>query len=131
MIATLASDLRRTPYLEGGRRVGHGIDCLGVVLEVAACLGLPAPDPWPQIEIAWRAGRLESCTGFPAGWRRLVPPPRPADWRQGDVLLYYGSHPWSAIMWEGHVWSAQPHVGVYSRPVHRWRRTPAEHWRCG
>ena len=127
------ADLRallRTPYREGGRDVGLGIDCLGVVVEIARHLGLPLGDPWREIEAAWRNGTLDTASGFPAGWQRIGS--RIEQLRDGDVLLFYGVHPWSAIVYNEHVWSADAQVGgVFCRPLSRWSANPAEVWRHG
>jgi hypothetical protein len=121
-------DVLHTPYVLGGREIGAGLDCLGVVSIIARRRGLPPPDGWPSIRAAWERGELPTATGFPIGWRRQQPI---RDLRDGDVLLYFGpEHPWSAIVHNGHVWSASPEVGgVFSMPASRWNRVPDELWR--
>lgn len=115
-----------TPYVESGREPGVGIDCLGVVLYLCTLKGLPAPDPWPQIQAAWRRGDLSTASGFPPGWSRVTD----GAITEGDVLLFFGRHPWSAIVFDGYVWSAHPEVGTpYCRPLIRWLKKPAETWR--
>ena len=124
-------DVLHTPFKLGGREVGKGIDCLGVVAEIARRRGLPAPDGWPSIRAAWERGELPSATGFPKGWRRIPH----VDLRDGDVLLFFGpEHPWSAILHGGHIWSATPDRDgtagyVYCIPIARWTRSPDELWR--
>lgn len=118
--------LLATPYRLGGRTVGEGIDCLGVVLVLCTDLGLPLPDPWTQLRAAWRSGTVDTASGFPAGWTR-VQGQQPAT---GDVLLYHGEHPWAAIVADGMVWSADAYVGgPYCKPLVAWKLTPIEVWR--
>lgn len=127
MIADDLRDILRTPYALGGRVVGASIDCLGVVGEVARRRGLPPPDGWPQIRQAWERGDLPSGTGFPAGWVRCL---ADGPLQDGDVLLFFGAHPWCAIVHRGLVVSASASVGsAYSVPLHRWKKAPAEVWR--
>lgn len=118
-------DVRRTPYVLGGRAPGQGLDCLGTVLVIARRMGLCAPDPWQQILEAWELGGAVT-SGFPSCWFRLTDGAPVLD---GDVLLFFTSHPWSAIVCAGNVWSADPSVGVYCRPLARWERRAAEVWR--
>jgi cell wall-associated NlpC family hydrolase len=80
-------DVLHTPYVLGGREIGAGLDCLGVVSIIARRRGLPPPDGWPSIRAAWERGELPTATGFPIGWRRQQPI---RDLRDGDVLLYFG-----------------------------------------
>lgn len=122
-------DLLRTPYRLGGREVGQGIDCLGTVLEIADRMGLPAIDPWANIAAAWTTGTLDTSSGFPAGWLRIA---ATATLQDGDVLLYFEQHPWSAIVCAGHVWTASENAGrVICVPLARWTQQPAEVWRHG
>lgn len=122
-------DVLRTPYVAGGRCPGRGLDCLGTVLVIAERMHLPAPDPWSRIAEAWRANNLQAANGFAAGWQRIS---NLGAWQDGDVLLYYEHHPWSAIVCADHVWSADPRAGgVWSAPLHRWHKVPAEAWRYG
>jgi hypothetical protein len=126
MIAEL-QDVLRTPYLLGGRQVGIGLDCLGVVAEVARRRGIPPPDGWPSIRSAWEQGQVDTSTGFPAGWCRMPPGTTAVD---GDVLLLWtGMHPWCAIVHEGLVVSAHPDSGPYAMPLWRWRQPVSELWR--
>lgn len=123
-------DILHTPYALGGREIGAGLDCLGVVNAIAARRGLPPPDGWPSIRAAWERGELATATGFPAGWRRQW---HLGEFHDGDVLLYHGpGHPWAAIVHAGCVWSSSEDVGsAYCMPVSRWRRPPDELWRFG
>ena len=84
------ADVRRTPYVLGGREPGRGLDCLGTVLVVASRMGLCAPDPWQAIAEAWEQKQLHVPSGFPACWFRVTDS-QPL--REGDVLLFYGLHP--------------------------------------
>lgn len=121
------ADILRTPYLLGGRTIGHGLDCLGVVLIIAQRIGLPLPDPWVSIRAAWLAGSLAPASGFPTGWVRLTDH---RALRTGDVLLTFGQHAGAAIVVEGRAWSANPDVGsAFALDVHRLPRPPAEVWR--
>lgn len=117
--------LLRTPYVLGGREVGKGIDCHGVVCEVAKWRGLPVPDGWQSIRSAWESGDLDAATGFPPGWSCVD-----ADPRDGDVMLYFDHHPWCAIVHQGNVLGASiDHGGPYCVPLYRWKRKPVELWR--
>jgi cell wall-associated NlpC family hydrolase len=122
-------DILSTPYVVGGRTPGVGIDCLGVVAEIARRRGVPAPDGWPSIEAAYRRGEIDH-SGFPAGWVRVDAPADPYVIRDGDVLLFYGTHPWCAIVHAGHVYSSsREHGSAYCVPGYRWKVQPAEVWR--
>jgi hypothetical protein len=127
----MSADLRdvlHTPYELGGRTVGVGLDCLGVVGEIARRRHLPVPDGWPTIRRAWELGELPTATGFPPGWVRM---PAGVVLRDFDVLLFFGpSHPWCAIIDFDRVWSASAEIGSpYAIPLARWRTPPAEVWR--
>lgn len=121
-------DLLATPYALGGRTIGVGIDCLGIVGEIARRRGIPAPDGWPSIRAAWQRGEIDAATGFPAGWRRvhdcgLV-------FEELDVLLFFSPHPWCAIVDGGRLWSASELQGsAYCLPLSRLHRDPDEVWR--
>jgi len=119
-------DVLRSRYQLGGRDPGRVLDCLGTTLVIARRLQLCSHDPWRSIRRAWIAG--ESCaSGFPSCWVRLADN---ADWQSGDVLLFHGRHHWAAIVYAGHVWSADEDVGsAYCRPVATWARRPTEVWR--
>lgn len=119
-------DVLRTPYVRGGRVLGKAGDCLFTTLTGAARTVGCSPDPWPQIRAAWERGDLQPSTGFPPCWSRL---PAGAALRDGDVLLFYGAHPWSAVVVDGHVYTADEQVGAYCRPLARWTKQPAEAWR--
>jgi hypothetical protein len=122
------TDVLRSSYELGAREPGRRLDCLGTVLVLAERMGLCAPDPWRSIRRSWIEGGLQCGSGFPPCWVRLTDTKAP--WRDGDVLLFFGRHPWSAIICNGHVWSADEDVGsVYCRPVSRWSKQPAEVWR--
>ena len=120
-------DILHTPYKLGGRAVGTGIDCLGVVGEIARRRGLPSPDGWPSIRDAWERGEIDSASGFPPGWRQVEPPCELCD---HDVLLFFHPVPWCAIVDDGYVWSASHLQGsAYCVPAFRWRTVPSEVWR--
>lgn len=120
-------DVLRSPYKLGGRIVGAELDCLGVVGEIARRRGLPPPDGWPSIRAAWERGELDAAGGFPFGWSRVS---APFTLQDGDVLVWFGPHPWCAIVHDGRVWSANAEVGsAYAVDLQRWRRPPAEVWR--
>lgn len=120
-------DLLHTPYVVGGRQVGVELDCLGVVGEIARRRGAAPPDGWVSIERAIADGNMKAATGFPAGWHRQADDEAI---QNGDVLVYYGDHPWCAIVHDGYVWSASAKMGaVYRIPAHRWSKVPAEVWR--
>lgn len=127
MRAWLRRRLLGTPYELGGRVPGVGIDCLGVVLWILKERGQQIPDPWETLRAQY-ADPGESCAqnGLPAGWRRLE---EGEPLRDGDVLLGFHAHHWSAVVHEGHVWTAKPGTGVWSRPVNRWSMRPREVWR--
>jgi hypothetical protein len=125
MNADLRRKLLRTPYELGGRQIGAGIDCLGVVLFVLEQRGEGIPDPWETLARHYREpGQSPGDAGFPEGWRRGDPP-----FRDGDVLLFFGEHHWSAIVHDGFVWSSHPSPGTWSRPLNRFSKTPQEVWR--
>lgn len=120
-------DILRSRYRLGARQAGVELDCLGTVLEVAKRCGLCMPDPWPHIRRQWLEGDAATASGFPSCWVRS------ADvdgLRDGDVLLFYGAHPWVAIIAHSHVWSADAELGgAWRKPVVRWTKRPAEVWR--
>lgn len=120
------SDVLRTPYVLGGRVLGQAGDCLLATTTGAARTVGCGPDPWPQIRAAWERGDLQTCTGFPQCWARM---PAGTPLRDGDVLLFYGAHPWSAVVVNGHVYTADEQAGAYCRPLTRWSKKPAEIWR--
>ncbi len=120
-------DILHTPYRLGGRLVGIELDCLGVVGEVARRRGLPPPDGWPSIRRDWEQGRIETASGFPAGWVRQ---PMPCALQDGDVLVFVVGHrPGCAIVHDGWVVTAEPGRGVYRTDLSRWNIAPAEVWR--
>jgi cell wall-associated NlpC family hydrolase len=121
-------DILHTPYVLGGRVIGTGLDCLGVVGAIAQRRGVPPPDGWPSIRAAWEQGKLPTASGFPAGWHRQ---PEDVVLADGDVLLFFGpGHPWCAIIDGGHLWSSSAAVGgAYCMPLSRWHRDPNEVWR--
>lgn len=126
MTAEAWQDILRSRYRLGGRTAGVELDCLGTVLEGCRRLGLCLPDPWADIRRQWIAGHVEAACGFPPCWVRRA---EPFDLREGDVLLFYGSHPWVAIVAHAHVWSADIELGsAYARPLFRWQKRPAEVW---
>lgn len=120
------TDVLMSAYALGGREPGRVIDCLGVTRVGAMRFCGCGPDPWMDIQQAWRAGTLDVTTGFPPCWIRRTDGQAIEN---GDVLLFYGRHPWSAIVLDGHVYSADQEVGPYCRPLSRWTKTPAEIWR--
>lgn len=120
-------DLLHTPYATGGRQVGVELDCLGVVGEIARRRGALPPDGWESIRIAIADGTLSAASGFPPGWKRQGDE---VEIRDGDVLVYYGAHPWCAIVHGGYVWSASAKFRhPYRLPAHRWTKVPDEVWR--
>jgi hypothetical protein len=119
-------DILASRYRLGARRAGVELDCLGTVLEVCARLGICAPDPWADLRRRWIAGDVAAASGFPPCWFRRA---EPVGLHEGDVLLFYSTHPWVAIVARGYVWSADADLGsAYARPADRWRRKPAEVW---
>ncbi len=121
------SDLQRSAYELGGRDPGVAIDCLGLVGEIARRRGLPPPDGWPSIRDSWLQGRLDTCSGFPAGWVRQEPGTRLADL---DVLLFVQrGRPGCAIVDRGLVWTANAAAGVTATPLNRWAVVHTELWR--
>lgn len=121
-------DLLRLQYRLGGRGTDGTIDCLGITLRGAERLHGCAPDPWRAIARAWAAGELATRNGcFPPCWFRAADGEAV---REGDVLLFFGAHPWAAFVLNQHVWSADADVGgPYCRPLCRWTKQPAEIWR--
>jgi len=118
-------ELLSIPYRIGGR--DHtGIDCLGVVLHVLRLQGKRPMDPWRQLLSAYRTRSLCSISAFPQGWSRQHPP---FDWRDGDVLLFHDDHSWSAVVDDGHLWSANPRTGVWNKDLNRLVKQPNEVWR--
>ncbi len=123
-------DILHTPYELGGRTVGVGIDCLGVVGAIAHRRGMAPPDGWPSIRAAWERGEIDSASGFPPGWTAVLEVPAPTQWCDGDVLLFQEPYPWCSIVDGGHVWSASHLQGsAYCVPLYRWRTMPTELWR--
>lgn len=119
-------DVLRTPYRLGGRELGKAGDCLLATIVGASRVCGCAPDPWASIRADWEAGRLQTSTGFPSCWFRQA---EAVAMRDGDVLLFYGRHPWSAVVVNSHVYSADEEAGAYCRPLVRWTKKPAEVWR--
>lgn len=122
----MSDPLLTLSYRIGGRGADGTIDCLGVVLALAARRGMAClVDPWTTIREAWLAGRFDP-SGFPPCWARAAEGAALLDL---DVLLMLGEHPWSAIVDGGMVWTAHPDAGVYATPVRRWSHAVVEHWR--
>lgn len=117
----MSRELLGTPFVEGGRRPGQSIDCLGVVLEMARRRGVRFPDPWDSVAASWRAGG-DIGTGFPEGWRRLAAGEQLAD---DDVVLLQQSG--VGYVLDGYVWSAAKRVGCYCVRIDRVQ--PVEAWR--
>jgi cell wall-associated NlpC family hydrolase len=115
--------LLSAPYRLGGRDTS-GLDCLGVVLLVLQIRGVPEFDPWDGIIGSWRNGEVDCASGFPEGWKRAEGAPI-----DGDVLIFFTDHSWSAIVHEGNLWTAHPSVGVWCKPVGRFKKAPREVWR--
>lgn len=152
----LLDDVRRTPYVLGGRVPGDGLDCYGVVLVIASRLGLPAPDCWASIRQAWQAGNMSAASGFPEGWRRVQTHSLPcvAGWTggllEGDVVVMDGPpHQSCGIVVGSRIWTAAPSLGVYSRdadkfaaacvpqvwrfdrrPLYEWDSVPETDWKA-
>lgn len=124
---TVWPDILASRYRLGGRQVGAWLDCYGTAIEVVRRLGLCVEDQWALLRRDWLAGRIDAHTGLPSCWVRTADSRRLSE---GDLLLYYGQHPWVAAVAHGHVWSADASLGAaYCLPVWRWRRVPAEVWR--
>lgn len=120
------AQLLATPFERGGRRIGHGIDCAGVVLHKLAQLGLPAFDPWAAIADRWAAGQLHELDGlFPPGWSRCADGEQ---LRDGDLLLFGANRMGVALVQDGVAWTARPHCGVLRLPLDRLGYV-AEVWR--
>lgn len=121
--------LRATPYVWGGREIGVGLDCLGVVLCILRDhFGYVVPDPWLSMTSEAAAGRGPGA-GLPTSWFRVA---ECGDLRSGDVVLYFGSHPGCGVVVDGRTWSTTPHVGrPFSVPVDRDARRVVEVWRNG
>ena len=115
--------LLRAPYQLGGRDT-DGIDCLGVVLTILRMRGVPEFDPWEHILASWRDGEVDCASGFPEGWVRVD-----GQALEGDVLIFFTDHSWSAIIHEGNLWTAHPAVGVWCKPMGRFKKKPREVWR--
>lgn len=110
----LPDELRRAPWVEGGRDA-NGIDCLGVVLAVALRLGLNLTDPWKRAV----------GNGFPDDWVRVDHDGKRSD---GDVWLWHQPRPHVAIVADGMVVTAREPQGVVALPPERMRRAD-EVWR--
>lgn len=122
-------DVRRTPYVLGGRVPGEGLDCYGVVLVLASRLGLPAPDCWASIRQAWEAGTMSAASGFPEGWDRV---PADGGLLEGDVVVLEGPpHQSCGIVVGSRIWTAAPTLGVYSRDVGAFAGCVSQVWRHG
>jgi hypothetical protein len=122
---TEIDDLLAAPYQWRGRDPLKGLDCLGVVLNVASRHGLPAPDPWKDIGEAYKAGTLDTSTGFPDGWHRVS-----GELHELDIVLFRARGEESCgIIHDGYLLSADRVIGVYRLPLHRWRHDPREIWR--
>jgi len=120
-------DILHTPYELGGRTPGIGLDCLGVVGEIARRRGMAPPDGWPSIRDAWEHDEIEASTGFPPGWVKQDPVVGVED---GDVLLFFEPHAWCSIVDGGMLWSASHEQGsCFCMPLFRLRRKPIEVWR--
>lgn len=122
-------------FVEGGRDPQSGIDCLGVVLLVAEWAGLPAPDPWAQVQDAWRRGQRPIGANMPAGWVEIAwPAPLPM-LRDLDVLVMVerpgrdvAGH--VGIVWRGHVLSASRSThGPYALRLDRQAPLIRQLWR--
>jgi cell wall-associated NlpC family hydrolase len=99
---TLAGeDLVGAPWVAGGRSAA-GIDCLGVVLVVAARLGIPVEEPRDAVERLAAMGWTITPGDFPDGWAEVRPP-----YRVGDVV----------VLWDDAA-RAENHVGIVDTPGH-------------
>lgn len=118
------AQLLGTPYVRGGRQVGIGLDCLGVVLEMARARGVDAQDPWHLLEQNWNCGVREPGTGFPPGWRQVADAPQ-----DDDVVLLRTDLGGVGYVLDGYVWTASRHAGVHRLPLHRARMVVSQVWR--
>jgi hypothetical protein len=121
-------ELLRTPFARGGRQVGRGLDCLGVVCAQLGRRGVDFPDPWQQLAASWQAGEpLDVGPLMPAGWRRLGELERPRDL---DVVFLDAARASIGLVEDGRVWTATDEGGVLRLPLERckvaqaWRRCP-------
>lgn len=121
-VREIESLLLRTPYVEGGRSLGEGLDCVGVVLVVAFHLGLHLVDPWEQLACDYHDGLKDPGSCFPPGWC-ITGDDR---CRDGDVLV---SDTGVAIAVDGYAWTAHRNHGVYRRPAGDVLRQARELWR--
>lgn len=122
MITSTDRDLMRTPFRRGGRVVGEGIDCLGVVLHKLRERGLPALDPWGEVERQWQRGRLAPDDLMPAGWHLVHDQPQ-----DGDVVFFGPRRLGVGFVEAGFVWTAHEGAGVVRTPLHQCR--PVQVWR--
>lgn len=119
-----AQQLLGTRFVLGGRKVGAGIDCFGVVIELARTRGVEWPDPWRQLEEDWKAGRVAPGSGFPPGWAEVSDRPRDDDVvLMGDDLSGFG------YVLDGYVWTASPRAGVHRLPIDRAAAAIRQTWR--
>lgn len=122
-VDVVVRDLMRLPWKRGGRGDG-GIDCLGVVLQVAHRLGLRLEDPWPVVRRDWLRGELAIASGFPARWRRVH-----GALQTGDVVVMRQGAAVGIVLQESIV-SASKGNGVFRLPIARcpvdevWRYQP-------
>lgn len=125
MITSMDADreLMRTPFLRGGRQLGVGIDCLGVVLHKLAEWGMPVLDPWAEVAAQWRRGELEPGHLMPDGWRLVQDQPR-----DGDVVFFGTDRLGVGFVEAGMVWTAVEGVGVLRQALHVRPMTQVWRW---
>jgi len=120
-VVAAARECLGTPFRHQGRRVGHGLDCAGVVVHVATCLALPVLD-------MRRYGRnpsgaeLESVIDRQACLSRVDL----AAWEDADVLLMrFDGDPQHLGIWTGstlvHAYAQAGRCVEHSIDV-QWRR---------
>ena len=133
-VSALLSSWLGAPFLEGGRD-RDGIDCLGITRVAVEALGLPAPDPWPELCGAWRRGSARDAliaSGFPDGWRRVEVPLVAPDGLVAILPTVHGrrgdlGHVGAVV--QGVFWSARSGSGVYAEPWFRVRERVSQAWR--
>ncbi len=125
------SQLLAAPYRMSGRSLS-GIDCLGVVLHILELKGRPQIDPLKWIIKSYRERSVDTedvaetmRSGFGPDWQRI----HDGSQEELDVWLFHEAHSWAAVLHEGCIWSAHPHVGVWNKPVRRFTKQPHEVWR--
>lgn len=97
MIVAAARQCLGTPFRHQGRRVGHGLDCIGVLVHVARELGLGHTDACGYGRLPSRA-LLENGLDSQACLERIDR----AAWGDADVLLMrFDADPQHVGIWTG------------------------------